>query len=58
MFADIDNKNTYFTANVKNISRFGLCLSNLPADSHFGEYYMPAIISGHGHKFRMKIKPR
>jgi PilZ domain len=55
---DISDGVGFFQGTVSDISRFGLCMTELPKRLNGGAKKMTVVISGKGANFKMNIRPR
>lgn len=55
---DISDGAGFFPGSVTDISRFGMCMSDLPQRVNEQTKRMTVVISGHGKNFKMVVRPR
>ncbi len=58
LIIDISDGLGAFTGSINNLSRFGLCLNDLPANLDQNAKRLSIVVSGHGKNFRMLATPR
>ncbi|MEN8190625.1 MAG: PilZ domain-containing protein [Thermodesulfobacteriota bacterium] len=56
MSVDFSDAIGFSTGAVKDISRFGICIGDIPRKLHFKNGIVEAVISGRGHNFRLKLR--
>lgn len=54
--ADISDDIGFCSAQVKDISRFGICLSDMPRKLHVKGDKFLLVISGNGHRFKVQAQ--
>jgi len=57
LFADVSDGRGFFSGTVTDLSRFGLCMTDLPAKLDHTSQRLSIVISGHGRNFKMLVKP-
>lgn len=55
--ADVSNGKGFFTGSVKNISRFGLAIANIPLDLDNASDIYSVILDGPGTHFKLLVRP-
>lgn len=58
MSADISDGRGFFTGKVRDISRYGLALDDIPSQMNPHSEYLTIIIDGQGGHFKLKVRPR
>ncbi len=56
--ADVSDGRGFFSGMVTDLSRFGLCMTDLPIKLDNTSQRFSIVISGHGRNFKMLVKPR
>lgn len=56
--ADISDGVGFFPGELHNVSRFGLCMTDLPQRIDETAARMTIVINGHGQNFKMLIRPK
>lgn len=55
---DVSDGQGSFSGSINNLSRFGLCLSNIPITLDQNAKRLSIVVSGHGKNFKMLAIPR
>lgn len=55
---DISDRVGFSTGTLKDISRFGVCITDIPRKLHTKDNYFTVVISGKGKRFRLQITPQ
>ena len=56
--ADVSDGRGFFSGMVTDLSRFGLCMTDLPVKLDNTCQRFSIVISGHGRNFKMLVQPR
>jgi len=56
--ADIADENGFFQGEVSDVSRFGLCMTDLPKRMNVEAKRLMVVVSGKAGHFKMKVRPR
>ncbi len=56
--ADISDGVGFFPGTISDVSRFGLCMSDLPKRINNKTEKMTVVVSGHGKNFKMLVRPK
>lgn len=55
---DVSDGLGFFSGSINNLSRFGLCMNDLPAKLDQKAKRLSIVVSGHGKNFKMVGRPR
>ena len=58
LFVDASDGVGFFQGVVSDVSRFGVCVSDLPKRLDGRAKKMTIIVNGQGHNFKMNVRPR
>lgn len=58
LWADVSDGKGFFSGTVSDLSRFGLCMSDLPGKFDNNSQRISIVISGQGKNFKMLVRPR
>ena len=58
MEADISDMIGFSTGTLKDISRFGVCITDIPRKLHPRNNFVTVIISGKGERFTLQLRPK
>lgn len=58
LLIDVSDGQGFFSGSVNNLSRFGLCMNDLPANLDQSARRLSIVVSGHGKHFKMLATPR
>ena len=56
--ADVSDGTGFFLGTVQDVSRFGLCMSDMPKKLNDNVKKMTVVVSGKGEHFKMSVRPR
>ncbi len=58
LWADVSDGKGFFSGQVIDLSRFGMCMTDLPGKLDNSSRRLSIVISGHGKNFKMLVRPR
>ena len=56
--SDVSDGAGFFPGVISDVSRFGICISDLPRRLNDKVKRMTVVVNGHGKNFKMLVKPR
>ncbi len=58
MEVDISDRAGFCTGTIRDISRFGICITDIPRKLHAKNGLFDVVITGQGHSFRLKAQEK
>lgn len=58
MEVDISDRIGFSTGTLKDISRFGVCITDIPRKLHTKNSFFTVVISNKGKRFKLQLKPQ